>query len=66
MNMITKKLKPAAAPVDGDDVLAVLDARLRELDARRATITKQIIALPFNAGSRASLVETELSGPRKI
>ena len=51
MNMITKKLKPAAAPVDGDDVLAVLDARLRELDARRAAITKQIITLEKSAGA---------------
>jgi hypothetical protein len=49
MNMIRKK--PTAAPVDSDDVLAVLDARLRELDARRATITKQIITLEKTAGA---------------
>jgi len=47
--MISKKPKPAA-PVDGDDVLAVLDHRLRELDARRAAITAQIITLEKTAG----------------
>ena len=34
MNMIARKLKPA--PIDGDDVLAVLDRRLHELMARDA------------------------------
>src|SRR6266566_5043810 len=43
MNMTVRKLRPA--PIDGDDVLAVLDSRLRELDVRREIITKQIIAL---------------------
>src|SRR5262245_46180269 len=49
MNMIARKPKPAA-PVDGYDVLAVLDHRLRELDARRAAIPKQIITLEKTAG----------------
>jgi hypothetical protein len=41
MNMISRKLK--IAPVDGSDVLAELDTRLRELDARRTIITETII-----------------------
>jgi hypothetical protein len=49
MNMIARKLKPA--PVDGDDVLAVLDRRIRELDARRAVITEEIIGLEKTAGA---------------
>jgi hypothetical protein len=49
MNMIRKK--PTAAPADGDDVLAVLDHRLRELDARRSAITEQIIKLEKTAGA---------------
>jgi hypothetical protein len=45
MNMIAKKLlrTSSLAPVDGEDVLAVLDHRLRELDARRTIVTRQII-----------------------
>jgi hypothetical protein len=49
MNMIARKLK--LAPVDGSDVKAVLDARLRELDARRDVITRQIIGLEKTAGA---------------
>lgn len=41
MNMISRKFKPS--PIDGDDVLAVLDRRLRELQARRDAITEQIL-----------------------
>src|SRR4029077_3201342 len=41
MNMISRKLK--LAPIDGEDVLAVLDRRIRELQARRDIITKGII-----------------------
>jgi hypothetical protein len=49
MNMIARKLK--LAPIDGEDVLAVLDRRLRELDARRAVITETIIGLEKTTGA---------------
>ncbi|HEX9455020.1 MAG TPA: hypothetical protein VGA27_11685 [Candidatus Binatia bacterium] len=49
MNMIARKLK--LAPIDGEDVLAVLDRRLRELAARRGDITKQIITLEKTAAA---------------
>jgi hypothetical protein len=49
MNMIARKLK--LAPIDGADVLAVLDLRLRELDARDAAITEEIIGLEKTAGA---------------
>ena len=48
--MIARKLK--LAPIDGADVLAVLDRRLRELDARRAVITEEIIELEKTSASR--------------
>ena len=37
--------KPKIAPVDGEDVLALLDRRLRELDARDAVLLKRQISL---------------------
>jgi hypothetical protein len=49
MNMISRKLK--LAPIDGEDVLAVLDRRLRELDARRAAVIEEIIGLEKTAGA---------------
>jgi hypothetical protein len=49
MNLNSRKLK--LAPIDGADVLAVLDLRLRELDARRAIITEEIIGLEKTAGA---------------
>src|SRR6476620_6438208 len=54
MNMTIRKLKPA--PIDGSDVLAVLDDRLRELQARRDVITKKIIAL-----EKTTVTRTEVS-----
>jgi hypothetical protein len=50
MNMIARKLK--LAPVDGDDVIAVLNDRLRELEARRGVLTKKIIGLEKTAVNR--------------
>ena len=54
MNAIAKKFlgTSSLAPVDGEDVLAVLDHRLRELDARREIITKQIITLEKTSSER--------------
>jgi hypothetical protein len=49
MNMIARKLKPA--PIDGDDVLAVLTQRCRELDARRVVVTETIIAVEKTVGA---------------
>jgi hypothetical protein len=45
MNMMTKKFQrtTALSPIDGDDVLAVLDRRLRELQAERVRLTEEII-----------------------
>jgi hypothetical protein len=43
MNMIARKFK--TAPIDGDDVLAVLDRRLFELQVRRDAITEQILTV---------------------
>jgi hypothetical protein len=55
MNMVIKKFRSATAlsPVDSADVLAVLDNRLRELDARRSVITETIIGLEKTAGAAA-------------
>jgi hypothetical protein len=50
MNMTLRKLKPA--PIDGSDVLAVLDDRLRELEARRDVLTKKIIGLEKTTATR--------------
>jgi hypothetical protein len=47
MNMTLRKLKPA--PIDADDVLAVLQRKLGELQARRDAITKQIIGFEKTA-----------------
>jgi hypothetical protein len=49
MNMSLRKLKPAL--IDGSDVLGVLDERLRELQARRGIVTKQIITLEKTAAA---------------
>jgi hypothetical protein len=49
MNMTLRRLK--LAPVDGEDVLAVLDRRLRELDARDAVLLKQQIGLEKTASN---------------
>jgi hypothetical protein len=71
MNMIARKLK--LAPIDGDDVLAVLDRRLRELDARRAIITETIINLEqttsnASVGASADMAQAEalLSGEKFV
>jgi hypothetical protein len=56
MNMISRKLK-LAAPVDGADVLEVLDRRLRELDARDAVLLKQQIGLEQTASARLISVD---------
>jgi hypothetical protein len=55
MNMPLRKLK--TAPIDGGDVIAVLKLRLRELQARRDIITKQIIGLE----TTTSVSRTEVS-----
>jgi hypothetical protein len=47
MNMISRKLR--ASPVDPSDVIAVLRRKLRELQARRDVITKQIIGFEKTA-----------------
>ena len=47
--MITQKL--SAAPVNGADVLAVLDRRLGELEQRRLIITEQILAVEKTVGT---------------
>jgi hypothetical protein len=52
MNMMTLRKPKLAAPVDGEDVLAVLDRRLRELDARDAVLLKQQIGLEQTASAR--------------
>jgi hypothetical protein len=59
MNMISRKLK--LAPIDGEDVLAVLDSRLRELAARRDAITKQIIALEKTAAATRTEVNADVA-----
>jgi hypothetical protein len=52
MNMMMTTRKPKiASPIDGDDVLAVLDLRLRELNARRTSITELIITIEKTAGA---------------
>jgi hypothetical protein len=65
MNITARKLKLAL--VDGEDVLAVLDSRLRELDSRDAELLEQQIGLektvsirPGNAG--ADKAEAMLDG----
>jgi hypothetical protein len=59
MNMTLRKLKPA--PIDGSDVLDVLDRRLRELDARRAVITEEIIGLEKTAGAAKSDISPDVA-----
>src|SRR6266516_575683 len=54
MNVIAKKFQ-RSAPINTADVLAVLDDRLRELDARRDVLTKQIIALEKTTASRPEI-----------
>jgi hypothetical protein len=65
MNMIARKLK-LASPVDGADVLDVLDRRLRELDSRDAVLLKQQINLEKTASnhpvSGAAQAEALLGG----
>jgi hypothetical protein len=70
MNMIARKLK--LAPVDGEDVLAVLGLRLRDLQARRDVITAQIIELEKTVLNRpmvsanAEQAEALLSGAKFV
>jgi hypothetical protein len=53
MNMMARKFKNTTtlAPVDGADVLLVLQNRLRELRVRRDEVTERIIILEKTAGS---------------
>jgi hypothetical protein len=59
MNMIARKLKPA--PIDGDDVLAVLTQRCRELDARRVVVTETINAVEKTVGAEQFYVTADLA-----
>ncbi len=58
MNVV-RKLKPA--PVNGTDLLDVLDCRLRELAARRDAITETIIGLEKSTAGRAVDVSADLA-----
>ena len=63
--MLAKKLETApVSPVNGADVLAVLDRRLSELEARRALITETIVSIEKTVGAgrdglRADLEQAE-------
>jgi hypothetical protein len=59
MNMINRKLK--IAPIDGDDVLAVLDRRLLKLETRRAVVTKLIIAIEKTTGASKDDASADLA-----
>src|SRR5258708_63437 len=50
MNMISRKMRAAPAPVDGDDVLAVLDRNCAELQARDKVLLETQINLEKTAG----------------
>ena len=57
--MTSKKLE--LAPTTAADVLAVLDRRLRELEARRGAITKTIILVEKTASVARDAVNTDLA-----
>jgi hypothetical protein len=66
MNMIARNLKSStvlSSPIGGDDVLAVLDRRLGELQSRRDAITEQILiaekAMPAEMGVSAASAQAE-------
>src|SRR5258708_38740496 len=58
MNMTVRKLRPA--PIDANDVIAVLADRLREIDARRAVVTEEIIASEKTTGGARPEVSPDM------
>jgi hypothetical protein len=51
VNMLKKSQSAPVSPVDGDAVLAVLDRRIRELNARDRDALEQIITIEKTTGS---------------
>jgi hypothetical protein len=69
MNMIVKKQRAAApisSPVNSADVLAALDRRLAELDARDATLLKAQIALEQTSAASAIEAEADASQAQAV